>query len=102
MKRFDYEYEDEDDDFGEDNFFPEEDVNVWTKQEEMEHLERREALDLMQLEMVQTDLNQKLLSKTIKMLENSFFWRFRSNKTKLKMIAETYESLKILSAISNG
>lgn len=46
-----------------------------------------------QLEISTKNLNRRLLYLTIKTLENSFFWRFKSYKSKLKAINETYQIL---------
>jgi hypothetical protein len=46
-----------------------------------------------QLEISTKNLNRRLLYLTIKTLENSFFWRFKSHKSKLKSINETYQIL---------
>lgn len=82
MKRFD---DDDDDDL-----FPDtEDGNV-DDGDYAELVEQNGALELMQLNLAQLDINQRLLFKTIKMLSRSWFWRFRRPATKLKMIRETY------------
>ena len=52
-----------------------------------------EFMHMAQLDLASVDLNQKLLAESIKMLEKSWFWRFRSVETKLTMIRKTYEEL---------
>jgi hypothetical protein len=42
------------------------------------------------LELDERDLNSKILFKTIKGLEKSWFWRFKSPAKKLKMIKQAY------------
>ena len=42
------------------------------------------------IELERLDLNQKILFRTVKMLEKSWFWRFRSEKTKRRMISESF------------
>ena len=100
MKRFDYNNEDDDQDdlfpdTGDDDF----DYERELAEHEYESIKRRETLDLIQLELVEVDLNQKLLFRSIKMLEKSWFWRFRRTQTKLKMIAEAYALFKQLVAL---
>ncbi len=97
MRRFNY----DDDEFQDENFFPdtngedeEEMMRMELAQQELESMQRREALDLMQLELVEVDLNQRLLFKAIKMLEKSWLWRFRRTETKLKLIAAAYTVFK--------
>ncbi len=99
MKRFNY---DENDDFQDENFYEEENEDddvVYISQQEYDAIERQDALDLMQLELVELDLNQRLLFKTIKMLEKSWIWRFRKTNTKLKMISEAYAMMQQLTKI---
>lgn len=50
------------------------------------------------LNLIKNNLNRRLLQLTIKTLENSFFWKFRSYKSKINKINETYQILeKIIS-----
>jgi hypothetical protein len=42
------------------------------------------------LELDERDLNSKILFETIKGLEKSWFWRFKSPAKKLKMIKQAY------------
>lgn len=53
-------------------------------------------LNIAQMELISTELNQKVLFESIRMLEKSFFWRFRRYKTKLNMIAEVYKNFLLL------
>jgi len=55
-----------------------------------------DPLELMKLNLVQIDLNQKLLNHTVRFLERTWFWRLRTNKKKLGMIIETYNVFKYL------
>jgi len=82
MRRFDDDEEDE-------NLFPDTEGN--NEQEQMNN-----SLELMQLNLVQIDMNQKLLHKTVQFLEKSWFWKFRTKKNKLKIIIETYNIFKYL------
>ena len=38
-------------------------------------------------------INQNTLSITLNILEKSFWWRFRSEKSKIRMIRETYNQI---------
>jgi hypothetical protein len=99
MKRFNY---DENDDFQDDNYLDNEynddddDDVVYISQQEYEAMQHHDAIDFMQIELVETDLNQRLLFKAIKMLEKSWFWQFRSEETKLKLISQAYSIMKNL------
>lgn len=46
-----------------------------------------------QINYVNRDMNYRVLRTSIRMCENSFLWKFYSNKTRLSMIEETYKSL---------
>jgi hypothetical protein len=53
------------------------------------------------IEMVQAglshhEINQNTLAIAIDILERSFWWRFRSAKSKLKLVTKTYEELSQL------
>jgi len=86
MRRF--EYDDSDDFFRDDleNFFDE---------EEHEHFSvpKGELINVLQLDLVEADLNMKLLSLSVRTLEKTFLWKFRSPKTKIKMISEMYKEM---------
>ena len=104
MKRYDY----NDDDFQDENLFPDTDYDdddddgdyddEYMDPAEYADMQRRqEALALMQLEMVQVDLNQRLLQQAIKLVKkNTWFFSFRSEETKLRLIAQAYAFLKAL------
>lgn len=53
-------------------------------------------LDIAQMELQSAELNQRILFEAIKMLEKSFFWRFRRYKTKLNMVAEVYKGFVLI------
>lgn len=63
-------------------------------------MDRQAALDYAQLDLVEYDLNQRILFRAIKMLESSWFWRFRRYQTQLNMIAHTYRYLKKVVEVS--
>ncbi len=65
---------------------------------DMEYEDNRE-IKMVELTLVEANLNRRILAGTIKMLENSFFWKFVSYKTKLKQITESYKTFSKL--ISN-
>lgn len=73
-----------------DNFFGEEDDDDEDYEDDEEDLaaEAREIAE--ELDLVNFDLNQKLLDRAIRVSEKTFLWRWRSHNTKLRIIAETY------------
>jgi ABC-type uncharacterized transport system substrate-binding protein len=56
-----------------------------------EFLDETVLIDASQMQLVERDQNQRLLQDVINFLQKSFFWRFRKNETKLKMINQTYQ-----------
>lgn len=77
-----------------DNEFEENSEMEMTDEQYEDFVRRNEEMDFHQLDFAYRDLDQKLLCRAIKMLEKSFFWRFRKNDTKLKLVFETYHTLK--------
>lgn len=74
-----------------------EDLNYEEEQMYSSILEQSE-LYYEKLNLIKNNLNRRLLQLTIKTLENSFFWKFRSYKSKINKINETYQILeKIIS-----
>lgn len=54
------------------------------------------------LNLIKNNLNRRTLCLAIKMLENSFFWKFKSYKSRMNKINETYQILeKIISYEEN-
>jgi len=84
-----FEYEDNDE-FREeiDNFFDE------LGEEELD------LFDMAHAGYITEDADHKILGLAIRMLEKSFFWKFRRRETKLKMIEETY--LSLLNILNNA
>jgi hypothetical protein len=79
-----------DDEFPDENFFP--DTNGEPNPQEQEFAME---VELAHINLTQLDLNQKLLAKVIKLLqENVWFWKFKRFETKLRMIIETYFLMK--------
>lgn len=50
-------------------------------------------LEVMHMDLAQSELNQLLLEKAIALAEKSFFWRFRSTKSKMTEIGSIYKQL---------
>lgn len=51
-------------------------------------------LEMMQAGLVAKDIDQKLLKTSLKIVEKSFFWRFRSIPSKLRRLIEVYLTLQ--------
>lgn len=103
MKRFN-----DDDDFQDEELFPEEINNddddgdgeqeaelvMQLNPEYIQVLEKRELVEVLRLQVAQKDLNYSILTKTMEYLEKSWFWRFKTEATKLRLISETYQAFK--------
>lgn len=53
-------------------------------------------LRAVELTLVETNLNRRILVGVIKMLESSWLWKFTGHKTKLRMIEESYKTFSKL------
>ncbi len=70
--------------------------------EYLQILEKRELIEAIKLQVIQKELNYAILGKTVKYLEKTWFWRFKSLKTKLDLIVETYQTFKTLVDIDSS
>lgn len=62
-------------------------------QEESLYVDQDGLLEVMHVDLAQNELNQGLISKAISIAEKSWFWSFRSTKSKMKEIEEIYQQL---------
>lgn len=97
MKRFDYNDENDDDDlFPDTDGMDDDDEEEILNAEYIKVLEKRELVEAIKLQLLQRELNSFVLTETIKYLEKSWFWGFKSKKKKLELIVETYQMFKAL------
>ena len=54
------------------------------------YIDKHDLLEVMQLDLAQTELSNNLLSKAVEIAEKSFFWRFRSAEYKMNQIELIY------------
>lgn len=83
-KRFDHNEEPDEDDDEFEQFL-----------EEQEEMEQALAMGE-ELILVERQLNVDILLASIDLAKKSFLWRFRKFQTKLKIVTEVYQNLKIL------
>lgn len=83
MRRFDYD-DNEDHREGVDNFFD------GDEDPELRAMIESEA---MQFQVATRDLGDRFLFRVVRSLEKSFFWRFYSLETRLRMVEEAYRRL---------
>lgn len=91
--RFNYDDEEfKDEDFPDIEYSKEDELNV----EYLQVLEKRELIEAIKLQIIQKELNFAILAKTLRYLEKNWLWRFKSKKSKLNSIVETYQLFKEL------
>jgi len=98
MKRYDFDENENDnskddyDDFSEEegDFVDDDDDD---EVQEHDFLENEEMLRELEISFQEAQNKQKTISQAIKICSQSFFWRFYSNQTKLKMIEQCYYGL---------
>jgi len=98
MKRYDFDENENDnskddyDDFSEEegDFVDDDDDD---EVQEHDFLENEEMLRELEISFQEAQNKQKTISQAIKICSQSFFWRFYSNQTKLKMIEQCYYRL---------
>ena len=73
-----------------DNFFDDEDFKDEDFEEFMEESNMYKGIKLTELSLVEANLNRRILVCAVKTMEQSFWWKFLSYKTRLKRIEETY------------
>lgn len=88
MRRFNYDDGSEDFKDEVDNFFPD-----FGGEEEAEYMGRDDIINMLHIDLAEYDLNQKVLTAAIRLCEKTLFWRFRSIKTKLRMLDFIYKNL---------
>lgn len=93
--RFNDDEEFKDEDFPDVDGDSEEELNA----EYLAILEKRELIKAIKLQIIQKELNFGILMKTIRYLEKTWFWSFKSSQTKLNLIVETYQTFKALTDI---
>lgn len=82
MRRFDY---DENEEFRDDvDRFFQENEDFFTDDESLQN----------SIDFVNHDFNLRIIRTTIRMLEKSFWWKFYSLNTRLKMIEKTFRRIK--------
>jgi hypothetical protein len=92
-KRFNYEDDDfKDEDFPDVGDGDEEELSA----EYLQILEKRELIEAIKLQIIQKELNFVVLNESVKYLEKTWFWRWKSLQTKLNLIMETYQTFKAL------
>jgi len=77
------------------HFFNDEDDFDDEMHDEMAYQENRE-IKMAELALVEANLNRRILVGVIKMLENSFLWKFINYETRLKMISKSYKTFSKL------
>ncbi len=57
------------------------------------YIDKNDLLEVMQLDLAQTELSNNLLSKAVEIAEKNFFWKFRGAEHKMNQIESIYARL---------
>jgi hypothetical protein len=87
----------DDDDFRLDGFFGMDDDDEDEEGFEMVGA-NSEIIGFAQIDLMSSELDQRLLETTIAFLEKSFWWKFKSADSKLRLIEQTYKRLRKVTA----
>tara|TARA_Y100000034_G_C6853587_1_gene387545 strand:- start:390 stop:716 length:327 start_codon:yes stop_codon:yes gene_type:complete len=85
-----------------------EDDEFGTEFDEMEeeavaYIDKQDLLEVMHMDLAQSELHNNLMSKAISIAEKSIFWRFRSSTYKIDQIELIYDKLlNIMSDTEEG
>jgi hypothetical protein len=94
MERF---YNEEDDDEDEKNAFfgpnSNEDDDDDLDEEVVGYIDKQGIIDVMNMDLVQTKLNQHLLGKAIEIAKGNWFWFMKSNNQKIEEISSIFNKL---------
>lgn len=93
MERF---YNEEEDDDEKNSFFNPNSDGYEDDSEDEEvvgYIDKQGIIDVMNMDLVQTKLNQHLLSKAVEIAQNSWFWCFKNNDKKIEEINNIFQKL---------
>jgi hypothetical protein len=94
MERF-YNNNSEDED-KEESYFGSDDVYDDEEIEQINYIDHQGILNVMQMDMAQSELNQNLLEKAIEIAKSSWFWGFKSTLNRLNEIEMIYKKLFLI------
>lgn len=97
MSRFDDsdDFEDDDDQFNYENDFDDSNISF----SGAVPTDMLNNWKLLEVSLEERQINYKVLKQVIKMLEKSWFWRFRSLQSQIRMIYDAYHALSNLVTI---
>lgn len=104
MERF-YNNNDEHDDEKESFFGSEDDDNFDDEDavdEAIGFIDQQSILEVMQMDLTQSELNQNLLAKAIEFAKSKWFWSFKSNESRLKEIEMIYKRFSEMTESEQG
>lgn len=70
----------------------EDDFDEFYENDYRDLLNQQNALEGFHLHLMEKNISEKVLSRSIKVCENSFFWKFYSINSKLSAINKVYDS----------
>lgn len=90
MERF---YNEEDDDDEKNSFFNPESEDEDIDEEVVGYIDKQGIIDVMNMDLVQTKLNQHLLGKAIEIAKSNWRWFFKNNDQKINEINNVFHKL---------
>ena len=93
MERFFGDEENPEFKFDDDEFGTEFETDFELEEEAIAYIDKQDLLDVMHMDLAQSELNNAILSKAIEISQKSIFWYFRSSEYKRKEIEANYRWL---------
>lgn len=97
MKRFFSEDPENDPEFQ----FQDDDFEDYEEDGEVGYIDSNEILEVMQMDLAQTELNQHLISKAMEIAKQNFWWRFKNTAYKMAEIEKIYQRLVAMTEIED-
>jgi hypothetical protein len=98
MERF-YDDNEEPDD---ESFFDPLNFDEETNEEIVGYIDQKGIIDVMQIDLDQVKLNQKLLDVSIKIAKNNWFWFFKNTEKRLVEIEKIYNKFSNLTELNQN
>ena len=86
---------------GDDNDDDEDDDDEEMEAEAIAYIDQQSIIDVMNMDLAQSELNHDLLSKAIKIARQNWLWFFKSTDTRLNEIEKIYKRLLKLTEEGN-
>jgi hypothetical protein len=102
MERFYNEDSDDKEPFFEPDGDDEGDMADMLEGEAIAFMDNQNIIDVMHMDIAQTELNQQLLAKAMEFAKQNWLWCFKSNETKMKEIEVIYKRMLKMTETEEG